>query len=184
VTWGSITAIAATIQDRGYDPTVSRIPALGPRGEGWLILQVVVLLAIPLAAWRASPAAVVETPAIAIDRQVGVVLLLGGLGLIGWSSAFLQTRRALSALPRPLASASLVQSGPYRVIRHPIYVGLILASAGVALVRVSVLVAILTVALVVVLDLKRRREEAWLLERFPEYAAYRAGTKALVPFVY
>ena len=44
------------------------------------------------------------------------------------------------------------------------------------------LIAVALLALV--LDLKRRREEVWLLERYPGYAAYRARTRALVPFLY
>jgi protein-S-isoprenylcysteine O-methyltransferase Ste14 len=35
-----------------------------------------------------------------------------------------------------------------------------------------------------VLDIKRRREEAWLVERYPGYTAYLARTKALLPFLY
>lgn len=38
--------------------------------------------------------------------------------------------------------------------------------------------------LAIVLDLKRRREEAWLAARYPGYGAYRARTKALIPFLY
>ena len=41
-----------------------------------------------------------------------------------------------------------------------------------------------TVALMVLLEFKSRREEAFLLERFPEYAAYRARVKKFVPGVY
>lgn len=142
------------------------------------------MLAIPVAAWIASVRDIVETPEIALARDVGAGALLAGLAVVVVSIWFLQRAQALSALPRPLETGSLVHAGPYRLIRHPIYSGLILACLGVALIRVSVVVAILTLALAVVLDLKRRREEAWLLERYPDYGAYRTRTKALVPFVY
>lgn len=163
---------------------MSRIPTLGPRGEGWVLLQAVLLIAILLAAWYSSTIPIVETPAIALGREVGAVSLLAALGLIGLSMAFLRGGQALSALPRPLATGSLVAAGPYRFIRHPIYSGLILAGIAVALIRVSLLVALLTLALAIVLDLKRRREEAWLLDRYSDYTAYRAHTKALVPLLY
>ena len=168
----------------GYDRAMSRIPTLGPRGEGWLLLQVVFMVAIPVAAWQVSLAPIDESPEIRLGRQVGGLILIGALALIFGSSAFLRGRNAFSALPRPIETGSLVEAGPYRLIRHPIYSGLILAGIAIALIRVSPLVAMLTLALAVVLDLKRRREEAWLTERYPGYGAYRERTKALVPFLY
>ena len=92
--------------------------------------------------------------------------------------------RAFTALPRPLETGSLVESGPYRFIRHPIYAGLVVAGVGVAILRLSPIVAVLTALLFVVLDLKRRREEAWLVDRYGEYAAYRRRSRALIPFLY
>ena len=42
-----------------------------------------------------------------------------------------------------------------------------------------------TALLATLFDLKARREEAWLIERFPTYAAYRAGTpRRFVPWLY
>jgi protein-S-isoprenylcysteine O-methyltransferase Ste14 len=42
-----------------------------------------------------------------------------------------------------------------------------------------------TALLVLLFDLKARREEAWLIERFPAYATYRAGTpRRFVPWLY
>lgn len=142
------------------------------------------MVAIPIAAWSASRQDVVETPSVAIARQVGTLALLGGLALIVVSSWLLRRAGSFTALPHPLASGALVESGPYRLIRHPIYAGLVLAGVGVALIRISPPVAVLTMGLAVILDLKRRREEAWLRERYPAYAAYMRRTKALVPFVY
>ena len=167
-----------------YHRPMSRIPSLGPRGEGWVVLQSVLLVAIPLAAWRAALDEVVETPASALLRALGTIALFGGLAVIVLGAGYLRRERSFSVLPRPLASGGLVETGPYRFVRHPVYAGLILTTFGVALIRVSWLVALLALALAVVLDLKRRREEAWLLERYEGYARYRARTKALVPFVY
>ncbi|MFL5757431.1 MAG: methyltransferase family protein [Chloroflexota bacterium] len=163
---------------------MTRIPALGPRGEGWLVLQAALMVAIPLAAWSAAVASPRSAPRIGVERDIGTVLLLAGVGLMGISTVLLRWRRAWSALPRPVESGSLVDTGPYAVIRHPIYAGLVIAAAGVALIRSSALIAFLTLALFVVLDLKRRREEAWLVDRYPGYSAYKARTTAFVPFLY
>jgi protein-S-isoprenylcysteine O-methyltransferase Ste14 len=160
------------------------LPSLGPRGEGWVVLQSLLILAIGFEAWRASLDNGVETAPVALLRNLGTVALLGGVALMASGMWFLRQGRSLSVLPRPLPTGALVEGGPYRLIRHPIYAGLILSALAVALIRVSWLVALLAIALAVVLDLKRRREEAWLLERFPSYDDYRARTKGLVPFLY
>ncbi|HEY3522650.1 MAG TPA: isoprenylcysteine carboxylmethyltransferase family protein [Candidatus Limnocylindrales bacterium] len=161
----------------------SRVPRFGARGEGWTLAQVVLMFSIVVVAWRASPAPPATIVELAL-RILGLVGVLAGLALILVSSHVLRLAGSFSTLPRPLESGRLVEAGPYGLIRHPIYAGLVLAGTGVALYRVSIAVAVLTVALAIVLDLKRRREEAWLVNRFPGYGEYRNRTKALVPFVY
>jgi protein-S-isoprenylcysteine O-methyltransferase Ste14 len=77
-----------------------------------------------------------------------------------------------------------VATGAYRFVRHPIYGGLILAALGLAVITPWAGTFIAVGLLAIVLDLKRRREELWLTERYPGYAVYRAKTKALIPFLY
>jgi protein-S-isoprenylcysteine O-methyltransferase Ste14 len=78
----------------------------------------------------------------------------------------------------------LVTTGIYGVMRHPIYAGLICVAVGWGVATYSLFAELLTAVLIVVLDLKSRREEMWLRERFPEYAAYAARTKRFIPGVY
>lgn len=163
---------------------VRRLPDLGARGEGWTLAQVVLMFSIVVAAWRASPAPAAEPSLAFALRAFGLVAMVLGLALILVSSHVLRRARSFSPLPRPLDSGLLVEVGPYRLVRHPIYAGLVLAGAGAALYRGAIAAGVLTVGLAIVLDLKRRREEAWLLDRFPAYRTYRARTKALVPFLY
>jgi protein-S-isoprenylcysteine O-methyltransferase Ste14 len=142
------------------------------------------MIAIPVAAWIESMRDIVETPELRVLRFVGAVVVLGALLLIAAASTLLRRARAFTAFPRPLESGSLVEAGPYRIIRHPVYAGIILAGIGAAIIRASPAVALLTLALFLVLDVKRRREEAWLSERYPAYGSYRARTKAFVPLLY
>ena len=162
----------------------SRIPALGPRGEGWVALQGV-CLALLAAAVYAGPHDDGSDAAMTGTRQLlGYVVGVIGATLIGSGIAELRRAGSLTALPRPKDDATFVVRGAYRFVRHPIYGGLVLAAIGLAAITpwAGTLIAVALLALV--LDLKRRREEVWLVERYPGYAAYRARTRALVPFLY
>jgi len=162
---------------------VSRIPSLGPRGEGWVVLQLVGIALVVV-----SPRFDVETrpgePVASVLRVGGQVLLLASLALLLWGYVELQRSGAFSILPRPIVGGRLVESGPYRVIRNPIYSGLVIGAIGIAASRVSWLTLVAAVVLFVILDLKRRREELWLASRYEDYAAYRDRTKAFVPLLY
>lgn len=82
---------------------------------------------------------------------------------------------SLSPFPRPPRDAELVESGPFRFLRHPIYVGGTLFFAGLSLVF-SVYGLILTALLALFWVAKARLEERHLSARFPGYADYRRRT--------
>jgi protein-S-isoprenylcysteine O-methyltransferase Ste14 len=82
---------------------------------------------------------------------------------------------SLSAFPLPPPDAELVERGPYRFLRHPIYVGGVLFFGGLSLVF-SVYALALTAVLAGFWVAKARLEERYLSERFPDYAAYRRRT--------
>jgi protein-S-isoprenylcysteine O-methyltransferase Ste14 len=146
----------------------SRLPDLGPRGEGWVVLQ---SLAI---------AAIIGCGFLGIGQPfdpltvVGVVLAVAGLTVFGLGIRALG--RSLTPLPKPRADAELRQVGIYRLARHPIYGGLLLLAAGWSL-AAAPLGLVPTTLLAVIFDLKSRREETWLTNRYPEYASYRNATR-------
>jgi protein-S-isoprenylcysteine O-methyltransferase Ste14 len=105
------------------------------------------------------------------QHALGVVLAVAGLLVAAWSARTLG--RALTPNPRP--RGPLVTNGPYRFLRHPIYVGGSVFFAGVSL-AFSWTALALTGALAVLWFAKTRVEERYLLERFPEYADYRRRT--------
>ena len=60
----------------------------------------------------------------------------------------------------------------------------ILGALGWSLLRGSLIGLALTVGLFLFFDRKARREESWLMEKFPDYAAYRTRVHKLIPWFY
>jgi protein-S-isoprenylcysteine O-methyltransferase Ste14 len=78
----------------------------------------------------------------------------------------------------------LVRTGPYSIVRHPIYTGLLVAFAGTALVIGAFWALLALFILLIVLWMKIRLEEKVLAEEFGEsYIQYKKEVKALVPFI-
>jgi protein-S-isoprenylcysteine O-methyltransferase Ste14 len=96
----------------------------------------------------------------------------------------MQLGRRLSALPYPVPGGVLLESGAYRLVRHPMYAGAVFTAVGWALTRRGPFTLVSAFLLFLFFDRKARREEAWLVERFPAYADYRRRVRKLVPFVY
>jgi protein-S-isoprenylcysteine O-methyltransferase Ste14 len=89
-----------------------------------------------------------------------------------------------SPFPKPPAVSELKESGPYALVRHPIYGGILLMSVAWSL-PLSPWVLIPTGALATALVLKSRLEERWLIDRHPAYAGYRARVRRrFVPYLW
>jgi protein-S-isoprenylcysteine O-methyltransferase Ste14 len=78
----------------------------------------------------------------------------------------------------------LIERGPYRYVRHPIYTGLLMMALGTALLNARSSRFVVCGILLVGLWLKLRAEEQLLTRHFPEaYPRYRQRVRALIPFV-
>jgi len=157
----------------------TRLPDLGPRGEGWVAIQAVLYGLLALAG-TAGPAW--GDPWLVAGRLGGAGLVAAGL--VAAALGLVSLREILTAVPRPVEGGRLIESGIYGLVRHPIYTGIIAAAAGWGLVTASLPALLVALALGLFFDLKARREEAWLLAAYPGYAAYRRRVRKLVPFVY
>lgn len=157
---------------------MTRLPALGPRGQGWVAIQSVLLAASAVAgafgpAWDGGGRLATTI--------AGILLVAGGVTLAIRGAHDLG--HALTPLPYPRDHAELVESGIFARVRHPIYGGLVLLTAGWGSITASP--AALAGATIVLgfFELKSRREEVWLERRFAGYDAYRARTRRLIPWV-
>ncbi|MDX1469243.1 MAG: 2-amino-4-hydroxy-6-hydroxymethyldihydropteridine diphosphokinase [Acidimicrobiia bacterium] len=116
-------------------------------------------------------------------RVLGAVMTV--LGLI---FAFLSTRRlgaSMTAVPEPKEGGRFVDSGFYRLVRHPIYGGVVLWLLGTSLFLDSLVGSLLSLGLVVFFYAKSEYEERRLRIAYPEYRAYRQKVKhRMIPFVF
>ena len=134
-----------------------------------------------LVAAQFALAAGVLVPGRSFDWQpAGLLLAAGGAGLGLWA---LTANRPgnFRIVPELKPGAHLVQSGPYRWIRHPMYTAVLLATLGGLLCQWTPLRLLDFLALGAVLYAKAVREERLLSVRFPGYAAYQARTRRFLP---
>src|SRR5215469_12077206 len=112
---------------------------------------------------------------------LGVALLAAGLGFAVWARMHLG--RNWSGEVTVKEGHELIRTGPYRIVRHPIYTGLIAAVLGTAIVSGTARAALGVLIIAASLVLKLRREEAFMRDTFPgEYQRYSAEVPALIPF--
>ena len=113
---------------------------------------------------------------------LGLFLFALGLGFAIW--ARLNIGRNWGTPMSKKEEPELVTSGPYRLVRHPIYSGILVAGVGTA-VALSWLWLIAFVLLGVYFIYSATVEERYLTEQFPDtYPMYKRSTKMLVPLIF
>ena len=115
-------------------------------------------------------------------RIAGGLLLTTGTVLA--ATATFKLGRNLTPLIVPKVGAVLLEQGAYRVVRHPIYSGILQMAVGWGLWVHGWLTLCYALLLFLLLDRKSRREEMFLRQAFPEYPSYAGRVKRLIPFLY
>lgn len=130
---------------------------------------------LALLGWRAvaAPSAI----------SVQVVSLLTASGLLALWALAANRPGNFNIRPTPRHGGTLITSGPYRWIRHPMYTSVLLAAAAATWKSFETADALLWVALLGVLLAKAAIEERALVRRFPDYQDYRVRTTRFVPWL-
>ncbi len=147
------------------------------RGGLWVLGQSILMLGVLAlgVAFRGQWTGAASGIAGALLVIVGAWLGIAGVQMLG---------KNRTPFPKPQTGSTLVQTGVYGVVRHPLYASVILLSVAWSLLWRSGPSLAVTALLVILLDAKARREERWLRETFAEYADYAKRVRRLIPWLY
>ena len=149
-------------------------------GVGWVIGQGALFVFFLIA--LLSGETVSGVPGLVVAQVIGLIVAAGGALISMWS--LMQHGWRVSPFPRPADDAQLVEGGPYRYVRHPMYSGVVVFTFGVGLAYANPVVLLTSVTFLVFFTAKTGREEEMLVEGVPGYRAYRSHVPwRLIPFV-
>ncbi len=117
-----------------------------------------------------------DNPAIMIPASLvtlsGIVIAIYSLSTLGGS---------VSIIPQ---ARSLVQNGPYKYVRHPVYLGELISILGVVLARPSAIAMAIYCLLTVLLIYRAFQEERLLESALPEYESYSLNKARFIPGIF
>jgi protein-S-isoprenylcysteine O-methyltransferase Ste14 len=122
-------------------------------------------------------------PAGNASTGAGYVLLLAGMLFAGWARVFLGGNWSSNVTLKQ--DHTLVRSGPYRIVRHPIYTGLLVALVGTAIALGELRCFLGVILAAIAWKIKSVTEETLMVQQFgDQYARYREQVKSLVPYLW
>jgi protein-S-isoprenylcysteine O-methyltransferase Ste14 len=155
----------------------------GKRGEYLVLLQGLLLIGFILLPIYRLPELKIKS-ILLLYISWGISTLLSSVGLIFIVKGLLDLGKNLTPLPYPKEDGELVQTGVYKIVRHPLYSGIILVAIAWTVFQFSLFHFIGSAVLFVFFDIKANQEETWLNEKYPDYSDYRQQVKKLLPWVY
>jgi protein-S-isoprenylcysteine O-methyltransferase Ste14 len=112
------------------------------------------------------------------------IVELGALVLIVWAGSIMMKHSKIRVAPEPAQNARLLETGPYRYIRNPMYFSGLSFMGALILDHFTILRLTIAILITIVLLKKISIEEKLLTEKFKGYTAYKSRTKRLIPFIY
>jgi protein-S-isoprenylcysteine O-methyltransferase Ste14 len=115
-----------------------------------------------------------------LTDATGIAITFAGIALAVWARVYLGGNWSSSVTLK--VGHQLVRSGPYRLVRHPIYTGMTLAMFGTGIARAQVRGAMAVVLVYIGFKIKSKIEERVMIDTFgDEYEDYRRSTGAILP---
>jgi protein-S-isoprenylcysteine O-methyltransferase Ste14 len=167
------------IRARGVKPAAEEQTRLSRLAHRLPLALCVFLLLCP---FTRSPLALPLTPQTVLTLDIGTIVCVLGLLITIWARRTLAGNWSSDVTFKQ--GHELIQAGPYRYARHPIYTGLLVMCLGTAMAggRLHSWLGLLFMG--AAFWIKIRQEESLMLRHFPDqYPAYRVRVKAIVPFV-
>ena len=115
-------------------------------------------------------------------QPIAIALQLMAVALMVWARVTFG-RRSFHAAANPTAGG-LVTTGPYRIIRHPIYTAACLFGWGPIVVHRSLVSVALGILLLLGALMRMICEEQLVKQKYPEYVEYAKVTKRMIPFLF
>lgn len=117
-----------------------------------------------------------------MNQAIGIMFMI--VGVIGYFSSILYLGHnwAVSAVIKE--GHELVNSGPYRLVRHPMYFFMILVVLGSGLLVSNYLIILYTPVVAFLYYLRSKKEEEMLLKALPGYGQYVKDSKMLIPGIF
>jgi protein-S-isoprenylcysteine O-methyltransferase Ste14 len=116
-----------------------------------------------------------------IAENIFFIIALIGFTLIIISLVLLN--KNITPFPTPKQNGKFIKTGVYKIIRHPIYTGLILTTFFYALYSHSLVKIVIAIILFILFYFKSKYEEILLCDKFPEYNNYIKKTYRFFPFI-
>lgn len=147
------------------------------RGGWWVVVQAILMLAVMILGgthggrWSSKPVFMTGWGLFALGAFLGT-----------WGMTALGRNR--TAYPMPVEGGVLIEAGPYKMVRHPLYASVVLISFGWGLFLASPASLAVSAVLTLFFHAKAAREERWLRARYAGYEDYARRVKRLIPWVW
>ena len=122
------------------------------------------------------------TPYMAIGIGWQIMELFGIL--LGVWAIWVMNESKMHIMPKPRSGAKLIRKGPYRIIRHPMYVAIIFSLTPLIITHFDWIRFWILLVLYINLVFKLTFEETLLVEYFEDYDEYRKSSWKLIPYLF